>query len=385
MSLQLSQRGQRFSQSLIRAMTRECKRVDGINLAQGLCDLPVPAPVAAGACRAIEQGHNSYCAAEGLGALRQAIAAHHQRQQGVTVSAEREVLVSAGATGAFYATAQALLDPGDEVILFEPYYGYHAATLELMECPARYVRLDAPHWTLEATALEAAVTPRTRALVLSNPSNPSGKVLSRKELAILADFVEAHDLVLFCDEIYAAFIYDDWPLVSPITLQRLRPRTVTLGGFSKLFSITGWRLGYAIAPPEVTEAASRLNDLVYVCAPTPLQVGAAEGLLQLDPTFFTGIARDHQYKRDLFCDALHKAGLYPHRPQGAYYVMADISQLPGEDDLERCHFLLQQTGLAAVPGRAFYHDEGGRDLARFCFAKRPEVLDEACRRLGRLG
>ena len=361
-------------------MTGECKRRGGINMAQGVCDLPIPPAVIAGAKAAMDAGVNSYTAAEGLAPLRDAIAQKMGRFYGMEVMRE-EVLVSQGATGAFYSTAQALLDEGDEVILLEPYYGYHAATLSAMGCKLNYVRLEAPAWVLEGEALERACTPKTRAIVISNPANPSGKVFSREELALLGEFCEAHDLVLFSDEIYEHFVYEDRVHIPPATLPGLRERTVTLSGFSKIFSVTGWRLGYAIAPPEVIERAAQFNDLIYVCAPAPLQLGVAEGVTGLEQSFYRQIAEEHQRKRDRFCGVLETIGLEPVVPQGAYYVMADLSSLEGNDDREKAVNLLVRTGVASVPGRAFYHDEGGGHLARFCFAKRDDELEAACRRL----
>lgn len=365
-------------------MTGECARVGGINMAQGVCDLPIPESVMAGARDAIGQGINTYTATEGLDELRRAIADKYDRCYDLQLDYKQEILVSLGATGAFYTTAQALLDPGDEVILFEPYYGYHASTLKALGCPARYVRMQPPEWSLDRDALEKAVSPRTRAMVLSNPSNPSGKVLDESDFALLADFADSHDLVLFSDEIYEHFVYDGRRHIPPASLPGLCKRTVTIGGFSKIFAVTGWRLGYALCPPEVLEAAAGINDLIYVCAPAPLQMGAAQGLLALDAEFYADVGKAHAQKRDLFCKALVDAGLTPYVPQGAYYVMTDISAVPGKDDREKVMHILQNTGVASVPGRAFYHDKGGSDLARFCFAKRPEVLDEACERIRRL-
>lgn len=380
MPLRLSRRSGNILQSEIRAMTGECRRLGGINMAQGVCDLPIPETVLAGARAAMDGGINSYTASEGLPRLRDAIAGKMGRDYGMSVARE-EVLVSLGATGAFNTTAQALLDEGDEVLLLEPYYGYHAATLQAIGCAIRPVRLEPPAWALRREVLEQAVGQRTRAIVISNPSNPSGKVFSREELELLADFCEAHDLLLFSDEIYEHFVYDGLRHIPPATLPRLRGRTVTLGGFSKIFSITGWRLGYAIAPAEVIAAAAQFNDLIYVCAPAPLQMGAAEGLLALEDKFYRQVAAEHQAKRDRFCGVLQQVGLEPIVPQGAYYVLADISALPGEDDRQKALALLQRSGVASVPGRAFYHDDGGARLARFCFAKREAELEEACTRL----
>ncbi len=384
MGIRLSRQAGNVLQSEIRAMTRECAHSGGINMAQGVCDLAIPPSVMEGAKAAMEAGRNTYTPADGLGELRDAIAAKLASAYGFGVDPQAEVMVSSGATGAFYSTAQALLDPGDEVILLEPYYGYHAATLAAMGCRARYVRLDPPDWRLDWEALERTITERTRAIVLSNPSNPSGKVFRRDELERLAEIVRKHHLIVFSDEIYEHFIYDGLSHVPPATIEGLRERTVTISGFSKIFSVTGWRLGYAVAPPEVIRAATQFNDLVYVCAPAPLQLGAARGLLELGDGFYREVAREHGVKRDRFCAALEQAGLAPYRPQGAYYVMADIAGVPGADDRQRALWLLEKTGVACVPGRAFYHDESGRDLARFCFAKKSEVLEEACERMARL-
>ena len=384
MSIPLSQRSQNVLQSEIRSMTRECRRVNGINMAQGVCDLPIPPPVIAAAHQAIDTGYNSYSAPEGLPGLREAIAARMNVEHAMTIQ-PAWVMVSQGATGAFHATAQAVLDPGDEVILFEPYYGYHAATLHALGCSLRYVRMSPPDWPLPQQALEAAIGPRTRAIVISNPSNPSGKVYQREELEWLGQLCQRHKLVLFSDEIYEHFVYDGRVHIPPATLPALRERTITLSGFSKIFSITGWRLGYAIAPPEVIEAASRFNDLIYVCAPTPLQQAAIAGLTELDNGFYRQVCAEHAHKRQLFCDTLARIGLPPAIPQGAYYVMADVSSLPGKDDRSKAMHILQQTGIASVPGRAFYHDHGGAQQLRFCFAKREDALAQACRRLESLG
>mgnify|MGYP001068303293 CR=1 FL=1 len=384
MGLRISQRAGSVSQSEIRAMTNECVRVDGINMAQGVCDLAIPPSVIEGAKNAMDEGLNTYTPADGFAELREAIAAKLRARYDLAVDPHAEVMVSSGATGAFYTTAHALLNPGDEVILFEPYYGYHAAALDAMGCKVRYVRLEPPRWGLDWEVLESTINHRTRAIVLSNPSNPTGKVFRRDELERLARCVRKHNLVLFSDEIYEHFVYDDLTHLPPAKIEGLRERTVTISGFSKIFSVTGWRLGYAVAPPEVIRAATQFNDLIYVCPPAPLQLGAARGVLDLNDDFYREVAREHRVKRDRFCTALKQAGLTPFRPEGAYYVMADISDVPGADDKERALWILEETGVACVPGRAFYHDDAGRRLARFCFAKQSQVLEDACDRIARL-
>lgn len=384
MTLTISKRGRHITQSEIRSMSLECNRLQGINMAQGVCDLPVPESVIKGAKEAMDSGYNIYTATEGLPEPRQAIAEKMQRFYNLNVTSS-EVLISQGATGAFYTTALALLDEGDEVIILEPYYGYHTATLAALGCGLKFVRLDAPDWTLTNEKLEQALSSKTRAILMSNPSNPSGKVFSREELEMLRDICVSHNLVLFSDEIYEHFIFDGREHIPPATLSGMRERTVTLSGFSKVFSVTGWRLGYAMAPVEVIEAAAQFNDLVYVCAPAPLQLGVAKGLAELPLEFYNNIAQEHEEKRDLFCGVLKKIGLRPSVPQGAYYVMADVSRVPGTDDLEKALYILEKTGVASVPGRAFYHNESGKDLVRFCFAKKQHVLEDACGRLEQFG
>ncbi|HEX5622976.1 MAG TPA: pyridoxal phosphate-dependent aminotransferase [Sulfuricurvum sp.] len=378
--MKLSERSGTIAQSEIRSMTRACNALNGINMAQGVCDLDVPAEVIEGAKRAMDEGVNIYTPTEGLPRLREAIAAKMKRFYDVTVDVN-QVLVSDGATGAFYTACMALLNPGDEVILFEPYYGYHRSTLLSIGAVPKFVRLEAPDWRLDMEALAAVCTSKTRAMVICNPSNPSGKVFTRAELEQIGAFAQANDLIVFADEMYEHFLYEGGVHVPAIGIESLRDRCVTLSGFSKVFSVTGWRLGYAIAPASVIEAMAQFNDLIYVCAAAPLQMGAAEGLEKLSDEYYAELSRIHQLKRDLFCDALRDAGLNPSVPKGAYYVMTDISAIEGNDDFEKVMNILEKTGVAAVPGRAFYHDDAGKNMARFCYSKPLEVLQEAAMRI----
>ncbi|QGY39116.1 aminotransferase class I/II-fold pyridoxal phosphate-dependent enzyme [Pseudodesulfovibrio cashew] len=385
MSLKVSKRRPLVAQSEIRNMSIECARVGGINLAQGVCDLPVPAPVIRGAEEAMERGSNIYTRFDGRVELRDAIAAKQKRYAGMDVNPEGQVVVSAGATGAFYAACLALLDEGDEVIVFEPYYGYHIVTMASLGIKPVYVTLAPPHWNFTAEDLESKVTARTRAIILNTPSNPAGKVFTRSELQCIADFAEAHDLFVFTDEIYEHFVFDGREHISPATLPGMARRTITISGFSKVFAVTGWRLGYAICDPEWALAIGHFNDLVYVCAPAPLQLGAACGLRELGPDYYQSVSDDHQLKRDLFCSTLKDIGLTPHVPEGAYYTLADVTSLPGGNAKARALFLLERTGVACVPGSAFYEGEVGEGLVRFCFAKEMPVLEDAMARLRRLG
>jgi aminotransferase len=379
--LSLSQLAPVTIQSEIRAMTLECDRIGGINLAQGICDTPVPASVEEGAIKAIRDGQNIYTRLDGIGRLRAAIAQKQQRDYGLDYNPEGEILVSSGATGGLHAAAMALLNPGDEVLIFEPFYGYHVATLKSQRVVPVIVPLAEPDFALDLHALRAAVTPRTRALLLNTPANPSGKVFSRAETEAIASLCLEFDLFLITDEIYEYFVYDGLRHISPATLPGMRERTITLSGFSKTFSVTGWRLGYVTADARWMGAISYFHDLTYVCAPSALQHGAAAGLEQLPPSFYAQLASDHQSKRARILSALNRAGFQASPPAGAYYVLAGASHLPGKTAAEKARHLLAATGVAAVAGSAFFRPGGGEQLLRFCFAKKDNELDEACERL----
>ena len=379
--LALSQLAPGVLQSEIRAMTTLCDQMGGINLSQGVCDTPVPAVVMDGAIDAMHAGHNIYTRLDGIERLRLAIAAKQQRDYGLCYNPETEVLVASGATAGLHAAAMALLNPGDEVILFEPFYGYHVATLKSMRVVPVLVALSGEDFALDPEALAAAITPRTRAILLNTPANPSGKVFSLTEIEAIAETCLAHDLFLFTDEIYEYFVYDGVKHIAPATLPGMRERTIALSGFSKTFSITGWRLGYATADARWMGAMAYFHDLTYVCAPSALQHGAAAGLEQLPPSFYTQLAADHQSKRERMLCSLRAAGMKPTVPQGAYYVLADVSSIDGSTAAQKARHLLKQTGVAAVAGSAFFRKGKGENLLRFCFAKKDDELDEACQRL----
>ena len=382
--LTLSQLAPGGLQSEIRAMSVECDRIGGINLAQGVCDTPVPAPVQEAAIQAIHDGHNIYTRLDGIARLRNAIAQKQQRDYGLDYDPEGEVLVSSGATAGLHAAAMALLNPGDEVLLFEPFYGYHISTLQSMRVTPVFVPLAEPDWALDLAALRAAITPRTRALILNTPANPSGKVFTQAETEAVAAVVLEHDLFLITDEIYEYFVYDGARHISPATLPGMRERTIVLSGFSKTFSVTGWRLGYVTADARWLPSMAYFHDLTYVCAPSPFQHGAAAGLEQLPPSFYTQLALDHQSKRARILSALTAAGLEPSVPAGAYYVLASATHIPGKTAPEKARHLLASTGVASVAGSAFFRPGHGENLLRFCFAKKDHDLDDACARLRKL-
>jgi aminotransferase len=382
-TLSLSVKSARIEQAEIRAMSIECEKAGGINLAQGVCDTPVPLSIREQAHRGIENGTNSYTRFDGLARLREAIARKLFRHNGIKADPETEIVVSAGSTGAFYCSCLALLDPGDEVILFEPYYSYHLNTLLAVDVVPRFVTLHPPGWSFTAADLERSITSETKAIVVNTPGNPSGKVFSRAELECIAEFAEHYDLFVFTDEIYEHFLYDGRCHLSPASIAGMEDRTITISGFSKTFSITGWRIGYAVAAERWARRIGYMNDLVYVCAPSPLQYGVAMGLSQIEPSFYRDLSLEYARKRDQICKVLQQAGLRPYTPQGSYYILADVSCLPGRNSKDKAMFLLDQTGVASVPGEAFFHNGSGKNLVRFCFATTDKKIEEACSRLTR--
>jgi len=393
--LGLSELAPRVLQSEIRAMSVACDAVGGVNLAQGVCDTEVPQVVAEGAQRAIRDGHNIYTRMDGIARLRRAVADKVERTTGVRVEAEGEVLVTSGASGALHAAAMALFNPGDEVLLFEPFYGYHWNTLRSMRVTPMVVPMASPApgatgWGLDLERVRAAVTARTRGLVINTPSNPAGKVFTRAEMEGLAEIAREHDLFVLTDEIYEYFVYGDAEHVSPFSIEGMRERTILMSGFSKTFSVTGWRVGYLVADKRWIPSIGYFHDLTYVCAPAPFQHGCAAGLEELGQTFYARLAMEHEGKRTMLVEALRAAGMKPDVPDGAYYILADASRIEGATGAEKARALLRATGVAAVAGSAFFaHRAGernrGEELLRFCFAKKDGDLEEACRRLRGLG
>jgi len=385
MSRESNQRMAGLAQSEIRAMTAACARVKGINMAQGVCDTPSPLQVIQAAQRAMEMGLNTYTRFDGLAELRHALAEKLVEYNGIHADPDTEITVSAGATGSFHCACLGLLNPGDEVMLFEPTYSYHISALLAVEAVPRLVRTHSPEWTFSLPDLDRIVTKRTKAIVVNTPGNPSGKVFTRRELEQIAEFAQRHDLFVFTDEMYEYFLFDGREHLSLASLPGMAERTVTISGYSKTFSITGWRIGYSVAQARWAQVIGAMNDLLYVCAPAPLQYGVAAGIRELDPSFYTDLKTEYQAKRDRFCGALVKAGLPPCVPQGAYYVLADVSRLPGETGKARALYLLDKTGVAGVPGEAFFSGAEGHKFIRFCFAKTESDLETACNRIEQLG
>jgi aminotransferase len=366
-------------------MSLECAAAGGINLSQGVCDLEVPRELRDALKEAVEEDFHIYTRFDGLDSLRWGIAARLAKR-GFEANPETEIVVTPGATGAFLSACMALLTPGDEVILFEPFYGYHRNTLSALGVGSRMVPMQAPDWSFSLEDVEAAVTKKTRGIMINTPANPTGKVFSREEIEGLGTIAQHHDLFLFTDEIYEDFLYDGREHLSPATFPGLRERTITISGFSKIFAITGWRIGYLVADSRWTQAMGYCADIATVCAPSLLQEAVARALERIPPSYYQSIQEDHVGKRTRILAALEDAGLPAISPQGAYYTLADISRLPGKTSQERVLHLLEASGVAAVPGEAFFENpRHGDHLARFCFAKKDVDLEQACRGLRRSG
>jgi len=381
MTKSVSKRSEQIVQSEIRAMSIECDRVNGINLSQGFCDLGLPEPVKNGAKDAMDKGINHYTRYDGLPELRNSIANKMLKYNNINIDPEKNIIVSCGATGAFYSACLALLNPYDEVIIFEPYYGYHVNTILAAGARPVYAKMMPPDWIFEINELEKLISKKTKGIMINTPANPSGKVFSKKELKLLADFSIKHDLFIFSDEIYEYFVYDGAKHISPGSLPEIQDRTITISGYSKTFSITGWRIGYCVCDEKWSTMIGYISDLVYVCGPAPLQMGVSRGIDELPDDFYKSLCKEYLLKRDKFCSVLNKIGLTPFIPQGAYYVLADVSAVPGKTSKEKSMYLLHEIGVASVPGSAFYHDNGGDNMVRFCFAKKDDELNDACERL----
>ncbi|MFB6098805.1 MAG: pyridoxal phosphate-dependent aminotransferase [Salinibacter sp.] len=380
-------RAQSLQQSDIRAVTHQVKAVDGINLGQGVCDLPTPEPIKARAHQAIRDDESIYSHYAGIEPLRRAILEKEQAYNEVPATSPEEVVVGVGSTGVFVTAAFTLLEEGDEVILFEPFYGYHRNILELTGATIRYVPLGGPESAFDRSTVEDAITPDTKAIIVNTPANPSGKVWTRDELSTMVDLLHTHDLVAITDEIYEYMLYDDAEHVSLASLPDAYERTITISGFSKAYNVTGWRLGYGVAPAPMAEKMGLMSDLLYICAPRPLQHAALAAFEELDEEYVADLQSDYATRRTLMCETLEDIGFDVPWPDGAYYVLARFDELADEregfaDDAAACGTLVEEAKVGSVTGRSFYEDPSeGQYQLRFCFAKEIPVLEQACEQL----
>ncbi len=380
---QTSQRSRRFTESVIREMTRLCHQHGGVNLAQGFPDFPAPEAIKQAAIEAVRADVNQYAITWGAKRLRDALVAKTASHGGPAHDPETEVTVCCGSTECMAATLMALVDPGEEVVVFEPFYENYGPDAVLCGASPRFVRLREPDWSYDPAELEAAFSNRTKAIVINTPNNPTGKVFSRAELEHIAALCRRWDVVAVTDEIYEHILYDGAEHVRMATLDGMRERTVTISGLSKTYSVTGWRVGWCLAPPPLTAAIRKVHDFLTVGAPAPLQEAAAAALA-LPDDYYAALAAGYREKRDYLVPALEAAGFRTFRPRGAYYVMTDIAGFGFDDDVTFARHLVAKVGVAAVPGSSFYADPAaGRQRLRFQFARRRETLEAAVDRLAR--
>jgi len=382
--LRISRKADSFTESVIREMNRLAVAAGAVSLAQGFPDFPCPPELKAAVTDAVTADHNQYAITFGAKPLRDAIAAKTARfHPGWVVDPETEITVVNGATEGMISAMLGLLDPGDEVIVFEPFYENYGPDAILTGAVPRYVTLREPDWSIDPDELRAAVTPRTRAIVVNSPHNPTGKVFTRDELELIAGLCRDHDLLAFTDDIYQHLVYEG-EHIPLATLPGMRERTIAIDSMSKTYSVTGWRVGWVIAPPDLTVGVRRVHDFLTVGAAAPLQTASIAGLLMADG-YYDRLLADYRERRDVLVPALEAAGFRVHRPDGAYYVMTDIRDLTDEDDVAFARRLIADPGVATVPGSSFFsRPELGRTKLRFAFPKRLETLRAAAERLATL-
>jgi aminotransferase len=358
-------------------MTRLALQHDAINLAQGFPDFPCPAGLKTAACNAVNEDYNQYAITWGAKELRTALAKRVKQYNGMDFSPETEITVTCGSTEAMMASMLAVIQPGDEVIVPEPFYENYGPDTLISGAVPRYVHLE-DDFSPDEEAWKAAFTKKSRAIILNTPNNPTGKVFTRKELRFIADLCIDHNMIAITDEIYEHILYDGNKHVSIGALEGMRDRTITIGSFSKTYSVTGWRVGYALAGDEITSRLRKIHDFLTVGAPAPLQQ-ACVAALQLPESYYRELAQDYDRKRKILYNGLQKAGFSCRLPEGAYYIFTDIGR-SGMNDVAFARRLVEKAGVAAVPGSSFYH-EGGETKLRFTFSKKDETLVEACKRL----
>lgn len=380
----VAQRTVPFTESVIREMTRLISLYhpdDGINLAQGFPDFSAPAGIKDAACDAIATDVNQYAITWGAKSFRDGIAAKTREFLGLEVDPETEITVTCGATEGMMSAMLALINPGDEVVVFEPFYENYGPDCVLSGAVPRFVPLRPPDWRFDPDELESAFGERTRAVVINTPNNPTGKVFTREELFFIARLCERWDCLAFTDEIYEHMTYDGYEHISPATLPGMRDRTVIVNGLSKTFSVTGWRVGYVIAPPDLTRAIRKVHDFLTVGAPAPLQAAGAAAM-RFPRQYYVNLRDEYLRKRDFLVPVLRESGFELYVPHGAYYVICGISAFGNLDDVSFARRLVEEQGLAVVPGSSFYSDpERGRHQVRFAFPKKLETLEEAAVRL----
>lgn len=380
----LSDKAGQFTESVIREMTRLALAHNAVNLSQGFPDFGAPEEIKAAARDAITRDINQYAITWGAKSLRNAIAEKFQRAQGIAIDPEREITVCCGSTEAMMAAMMAIINPGDEVVVFEPFYENYGPDAILSGASPRFVRLRAPDWSFDADELARAFSNKTKAIILNTPNNPTGKVFSRAEMETIRDLCVRHNSFLITDEIYEHMLYDGATHISAAAIEGLRERTITINALSKTYSVTGWRVGWAIAPPEVTSAIRKVHDFLTVGAAAPLQEAGAVAL-RFPDSYYEQLASDYLQRRNRLLGILGDAGFKCFTPRGAYYIMTDISIFGFANDVDFARYLVKEIGVAAVPGSSFYHNSAdGAQQLRFTFCKKESTLAEAAQRLSKL-
>jgi len=384
----VSQKASSFTESVIREMTREALKYGAVNLSQGFPDFPAPADIKRRAMEAIDQDINQYAITWGSKDFRDAIAAKTHSYLGIEIDPETEITVTCGSTEGMIAAMMATVDPGEEVIVFEPFYENYAPDAILSDAHPVYVPLRAPDWSFDRDQLRAAYNPKTKAIILCNPNNPTGKVFSRDEMEFIAGLCREFDALCFTDEIYEHILYPregaEIKHISMAQLDGMRERTVVVNSMSKTYSVTGWRVGYCIAPPEITGAIRKVHDFLTVGAAAPLQAAGAYAL-SLPQEYYDTMQREYQARRDMLLPVLEQSGFGTFAPDGAYYIMTDISKFGFANDVEFTRHLIREIGVACVPGSSFYSNPAdGAKQVRFCFCKKDETIQRAAERLSKL-
>lgn len=373
-----------FADSVFGEMTRLAKLHNAVNLSQGFPDFEAPMAVKEAACASIRDEQNQYAPPYGTRPLREAIAAVFSARHGVPIVADEQVTVCCGSTEAMMAVMMGCIDPGDEVIVFEPFYENYGPDAIMAGAQPKFVRLRGPEWTFDPDELKRAFSNRTRAIVINSPNNPTGKVFTRAELEMIASLCLQWDVLAISDEIYERIVYDARPHVSIASLPGMADRTVVTSGLSKTYSVTGWRIGWAIAPASLTGGIRKIHDFLTVVAPTPF-MDAGVVALSMPPESYAALAADYQAKRDLMLDILNRHGFATYQPGGAYYVMVDVAKFGFASDTEFALHLIKDVGVATIPGSSFYIDPASApQTVRFCYSKRTKTLQEADRRLAAL-
>ncbi|WP_031498291.1 pyridoxal phosphate-dependent aminotransferase [Bryobacter aggregatus] len=382
-ALYTSEKTSRFTESVIREMSRQALKFGAVNLAQGFPDFPAPEEIKAAARNAIDADINQYAITWGAKLLRDAIANRYKKAYAFPVDPEREITVVCGATEGMMASLMAILNPGDEVIIFEPFYENYGPDIHLSGGAKRTVKLQGPDWSFDREELRRAFSGKTKAIVINSPNNPSGKVFTREELTSIAELCQEFDVIAITDEIYEYITYDGAVHIPIATLPGMRDRSILINSMSKTFSVTGWRVGWVIAPPHLTDSIRKVHDFLTVGAAAPLQAASAIAL-GASEDYYVYLSSSYTERRARLLGYLNAAGFRTYQPAGAYYIMTDISGFGFRDDLAFAKHLLENVGVIGVPGSSFYSEGGGSQQMRFCFCKRFETLDGAGEKLAKL-